>query len=131
MKLTKAMVDNLASLKLRVDKLKAELKQAETVYERELKPVAEYVNSEAKPEQSLNLTGVTMLMEFGKQREVRKLVSPVEALLKLEKVEKGLGYANISIPIGVLDKYLRPGEEEGLFTSEYGARSVKVTKLVQ
>jgi hypothetical protein len=127
--ITKKSIDELAELKLKVEALQAQVKEATKLYEKALTPVLAFVATKATPDQGLQLSGVKMLLEFGKQRAVRKLLSPVEALLKLEKVEKGLGYSHISIPVSVLDKYLRPAELEGLFETEYGARSVSVTKL--
>jgi hypothetical protein len=124
-------VDQLAALELRVEALKEELKTAETVYKKALAPILEYVNASIEPEQGMNLTGKTAIIEFGRQRAVRKLLDPIKALLKLERVEPGLGYKHISIPIAVLDKYLRPAEAEDLYGLEYGARNVKVTVITK
>lgn len=127
--LSKRQIDELAALELRVEELKDELKTAETIYKKALAPVLKYVDDKAEPDQAMNLTGVTAMIAFGRQRVTRKLLDPVAALLKLEKRRRGLGYESISIPIATLDKWLDPDETEGMYGVEYGARSVKVVKL--
>ena len=126
---TRAQIDELAAMKQRVDAARHEAERLDKLYKRALAPVVEYVDSRIRPEQGMVLSGAVNSLEFGKQREVRKLRDPRAALSLLERVKAGLGFANISIPIAVLDKHLRAEETEGLFTVEYGARSVKVSSL--
>jgi hypothetical protein len=122
-------VDALAYAREERDRIKKELAVAEKKYQTALAPILAAVEAQAQPKQGVQLTGAAWSVELGKAREERKLIDPVQALVRLESVERGLGYRSISIPIKVLDNYLRPEEREDLFTITYGARSVKATKL--
>lgn len=126
---TKAQIDELALLELEMKKTKEVADRAKKLYDRALAPIAEYVDTRADNEEPYGLRGTKFLVEFGKKRSTRKLLDPRTALSMLERVKKGLGFANISIPIGVLDEHLRAEETKGLYEVQYGARSVKVTEL--
>lgn len=127
MSITKKKIDELAALEEAVKAAKAALKAAETLYEKALLPVLEHVNSVATDDQRLELSGTKAVIEFGPKARKRTLVNAWAAVQRLEAVKPGLGTEHISIPLGVLDEYLRPAEREGLFTEVRGGRSVKVT----
>ena len=128
-KVTQIEVDNLAYAKEEVDRLAKELEAAKVKLAQLEAPIVAYIDSIASPQQGVKLTGGSFLVEFGKQRETRKVTNPYTALIRLEAVQQGLGYSSISIPVGVLEKNLRPTELEGLFEVTYGARHLKLTKL--
>jgi hypothetical protein len=126
MRITKKTIDELAALEQAVQAAKAALKAATTLYEQALGPVLEHVNSKAGDDQRLELTGATSVIEFGPKARKRTLVNAWAAVQQLEAVQPGLGTGSISVPLSVLDEYLRPDEMSGLLTETRGGRSVRV-----
>ena len=129
LRVTKADIDNLAQLELAMKEQKKLFAAAEKKYKTALSPVLDYLDLQVKlpPTKGAELRGKRYVLEFGAKRVQRFLKDTVEALRRLEAVRQGLGYENISIALGVLDKELRADEVEDIIGKEYGGRVVKAT----
>ena len=128
-RMTKKTVDELAILEENFKDLKKQAAAAEKLYKIALAPVVAYVDSKVTADQGMELRGAEHIINIGAQRVVRVLVDPVEALLRLEKVEKCLGYANIKLAVKIITDNLRESDTVDLFSAERGARSVKVIDI--
>ena len=128
-RMMKKTVDELATLEHTFKDLKKQAAAAEKLYKIALSEVLTYVDSKVTADQGLELRGAEHIINIGAQRSVRVLIDPVDALLRLEKVEKGLGYANIKLAVKVITDNLRESDTVDLFSVERGARSVKVTDI--
>jgi hypothetical protein len=126
MKVTKKLIDELAAQARVLEDLNKALKEQQARYNELLKPVLEYGDTLAGPTEKVVLQGTASVCELSAKRATRKIDDVAKAYHMLEEIETGLGLANISIPLKVLDENLRKKEVEALCSISYGSRSLKV-----
>jgi len=126
MKVTKKLIDELATQQRVVDDISKQLKEEQARLAELLRPVLEYADTVAGPTDKVALEGMRAICELSAKRATRKIDDIPRAYHLLEEVEPGLGLASISLPLKVLDENLRKKEVEALCSISYGARSFKV-----
>lgn len=133
MKVTKKLIDDTVRLYQIWQASKKEAERAEKVWKEKVAPIIEYMNDDLRlpPDHAAELKGHHTMLKVGKQREIRMLTDPVQALRLLEQREKGLGYANITIKMEVLEANLPLPDYEPLLKVKYGSRMVKGVDLTE
>ena len=79
-------------------------------------------------DETFKLDGTTFTADIGKRCIVRTVTNPALAVKLLNKVEKGVGWGVVTVPLGKLDLYLSPAEKSRVLTVARGDRSVTIAK---
>lgn len=79
-------------------------------------------------DETFEQTGAVFAAMVGKRHVVRTVFDPQLAIKMLNKVEKGIAWKVISVPLGKLDAYLTPMQKEQVITVSRGERSVVIVK---
>ncbi len=81
-------------------------------------------------DETFKLQGAAFAAVIGKRCTVRTVTDPKLAVKLLNKVDKGLAWAIITVPLGKVDQYLRPTEKLQVLTVDRGDRPVTIIKKV-
>ena len=79
-------------------------------------------------DETFKLEGAAFIADVGKRCVVRTVINPALAVKLMNKVEKGVGWGVVTVPLGKLDLHLSPAEKNRVLTVARGDRSVTIAK---
>ena len=80
------------------------------------------------PDHTFRYQGTQFIAMVGKGGVVRRVTNPALAIKLPNRVEKGIAWQVITVPLGKLDAYLTPEERSQVVTVDRGERTVLIVK---
>jgi hypothetical protein len=130
-----ALIDKIGGMLPEVEKvaklIKAEAKKLEPYKHamQELTALVTAVEGRSHDEEFAQV-GAIFEAKVGKRTKVRSVIDVQKAIVLLNKAKKGVAYEVVTVPLGKIDAYLTPDEAQQVLKTDWGDRSVTITKKV-
>ena len=80
------------------------------------------------PDETFEVKGELFTAAVGKRYMVRTVINPQLAIKLLNKVNKGIAWKVITVPLGKLDAFLTPDQKAQVIKVDRGERSIVIGK---